>query len=235
MADGDSHREEAKMTATAAILAGGEAARAALVQAVGERQADLPWILAAARDGNADAFAVLVRHHQEGVYHLILRMVRRAAVAEDLAQDVFIRLWRHLGEVESPEMLAHWLRRVAVNAVIDHWRKDEARERRMQVLREHPIARRMVRPSTRMESREALDAVQAALAALPAKLRSVLLLRTSEGLSYEALADLLGISTHAVRSRLFRARQEVHRILRAKMAPEYLARMYRADRFTPAP
>jgi RNA polymerase sigma-70 factor (ECF subfamily) len=135
-------------------------------------------------------------------------------------------MWRHLGEIDSAVTLGGWLRRVAVNAVIDHWRKDEARQRQMQALREHPVARHVVKPSARMESQEALDTVQAALDALPAKLRSVLLLRTMEELSYEELAGLLAISPNAVRSRLFRARRELHEILKHKKAADYLARMY---------
>jgi RNA polymerase sigma-70 factor (ECF subfamily) len=78
-----------------------------------------------------------------------------------------------------------------------------------------------------MESQEAVDTVQAALDALPAKLRSVLLLRTVEGLSYDELAETLCISTSAVRSRLFRARHELHEILKHRHAADYLERMYR--------
>jgi len=203
---------------------------AVLAGAVAEAQESLPGLLAAAREGDADAFAALVRAVQAPTYQFILRMVRRPATADDLAQEVFIRLWRHLAEIGSADMLPAWLRRVAVNAVIDHWRKEEARDRRMKVLREHPLARRAVRPSSRMESEEALGAVRAALDVLPPKLRSVLLLRTQENLRYEEIADVLGMSTCAVRSRLFRARQELHRLLKRRKAAEYLARMYRPAR-----
>jgi RNA polymerase sigma factor (sigma-70 family) len=96
----------------------------------------------------------------------------------------------------------------------------------MRFLREHPVARYAVKPSSRMESREALDLVQAALDDLPVKLRSVLLLRTREDLSYEEVGEMLGLSVHAVRSRLFRARQELLAALQRKKAAEYLARMY---------
>jgi len=197
-----------------------------LTDAVTQEQAGLPWLLETARRGDAEAFAAIVRRFEVSTYKFIVGMVRRGSVAEDLSQEVFIRLWRHLGEMESAEMLPGWLRRVAANAVIDHWRKEEARERRMQILREHPIARHILKPSSRLESREALDAVQAGLEALPAKLRSVLVLRTVEGLSYDDLAEVLGLSTHAVRSRLFRARQELHTILKRQKAHDYLAEMY---------
>jgi RNA polymerase sigma-70 factor (ECF subfamily) len=213
-----------------AAEAAGRGPLLALTQAVAGRRAALVGILDAARSGDAQAFAALVRRFEKPVYHLVLRMVRQPSVAEDLAQDVFIRLWRHLGGFESAATLPGWLRRVAVNAVIDHWRKEDARRRRLQALREHPLARLALRPSTRMETHEAIDLVQAALEKLPAKLRSVLVLRTAEGMSYEELADVLGTSSSAVRSRLFRARREFEEMLARLKAPEYLARMYRRPR-----
>jgi len=219
----------ARMTTAVGVLAAGHReSLGALAEAVAGRRMDLAGLLEAARKGDGEAFASLVRRFERPVYHLVLRMVRRAAVAEDLAQDVFIRLWRHLGDLESADVLPGWLRRVAVNAVIDHWRKEDARRRKLAAMREHPLARRVVRPSSRMETDESVDAVQAALARLPAKLRSVLVLRATENMSYEELADTLGISTSAVRSRLFRAREEMQHLLRRAQAPQYLARMYRA-------
>ncbi|MCX5654178.1 MAG: sigma-70 family RNA polymerase sigma factor [Planctomycetota bacterium] len=215
------------MAAVAGVLAGrAPYSVTSIAGAVAEVRESLPGLLVAARQGNADAFTLLIRTFQAPTYQFILRMVRRAATAEDLSQDVFIRLWQHIGEIESAEMLSAWLRRVAANAVIDHWRKEDARRRRMQVLREHPVARLALRPSSSLETREAMRAVHAALDALPAKLRSVLMLRTQENMSYEEVADVLGMSACAVRSRLFRARQELHRLLRQQKAPEYLARMY---------
>jgi len=226
---GDDASKEPAMTAAVGVLAAGQAKPAmapALAEAAAQTQVSAAWLLESARRGNADAFAAIVRRFEATTYQFILRMVRRASVAEDVSQDVFIRLWRHLGEIQSADMLPGWLRRVAANAVIDHWRKEEARERRTQMLREHPVARYVVRPSSRMETRETLGAVQAALDSLPVKLRSVLVLRTMEDLSYEELSEVLGLSVHAVRSRLFRARQELLTVLRQKEAPEYLARMY---------
>jgi RNA polymerase sigma-70 factor, ECF subfamily len=222
---GNEINKEPAMEAAVGVLAGTRV-NPALAEAAGQAQESVAWQLESARQGNADAFTAIVRRFEDNTYQFVLRMVRRPAVAEDVSQEVFIRLWRHMGEIQSAEMLPSWLRRVAANAVIDHWRKEEARERRTQILREHPVARYVVKPSSRLETRETLDAVQAALAALPVKLRSVLVLRTLEDLSYEELSDVLGLSIHAVRSRLFRARQALLTILRQKDAPEYLARMY---------
>jgi RNA polymerase sigma-70 factor (ECF subfamily) len=202
----------------------------ALTEAVVNCREGLESLLVQARDGDSHAFAELVRRFQTPIYTFVLRMVRRTSVAEDLSQDVFIRLWRHLSEIDSAATLGGWLRRVAVNVVIDHWRKEEARRRQMRVLMEHPVARYVVKPSARIESEEVMGTVQAALDELPPKLRSVLLLRTVEELSYEELAEMLAISPNAVRSRLFRARHELHEVLKHHKAADYLARMYQPRR-----
>lgn len=220
--------QEPAMEALAGVLSGrAQEPLSALAGAVARKQESLAGLLEAARGGDGDAFAAVVRRFQTPIYHFLLRMVRRAGVAEDLSQDVFIRLWRHLDEIQSEELLRGWLHRVAANTVIDHWRREESRERRLRILREHPVARYTVRPSSRMEREEVLDGVRAAVEALPPKLRSVLLLRTQEGMSYDEVAEVLGLSVHAVRSRLFRARQELHRLLKQGKAADYLERMCR--------
>ena len=216
------------MRAIAGVLAAEpNGALGALQRAVRRRQEDLPGLVEAARAGDKDAFAELVRRFEAPVYHQVLRMVRRRSAAEDLAQEVFIRLWRHVQDTPSAEGLAGWLRRVAINAVIDHWRKEDTRRRKLEALREHPLARRALGPASRIETREAVGAVQAALDRLPAHLRSVLVLRATEGLSYDELAEVLSVSSSTVRSRLFRARQEVARHLQRAEAPVHLERMYR--------
>ena len=150
----DEAGKEPVMDVVAGVLrAGREAPLEALTGAVAENRGSLAWLLEAARKGDADAFTTLVRRFQGTTYHFILRMVRRPAVAEDVLQEVFIRLWRHLGEIQSAVLLPGWVRRVAANAVIDHWRKDEARQRRLRVLREHPVARHVVRPAWRRRRR----------------------------------------------------------------------------------
>jgi RNA polymerase sigma-70 factor, ECF subfamily len=80
-------------------------------------------LLAQARAGNADAFAALVRAHQGSVFSIGLRMLNRRDAAEDLAQDVFLQLYRRLDDIESLEHLGFWLRRVASNLAIDWLRR----------------------------------------------------------------------------------------------------------------
>ncbi len=79
-------------------------------------------LLARARAGDAEAFASFVRQHQSSVYSIGLRMFNRRDAAEDLAQDVFLQLYRKLDSIESAEHLGFWLRRVAANLAIDRLR-----------------------------------------------------------------------------------------------------------------
>ena len=80
-------------------------------------------LLTQARAGDTDAFAALVRAHQGSVFSIGLRMLNRRDAAEDLAQDVFLQLYRRLGDIESQEHLGFWLRRVASNLAIDWLRR----------------------------------------------------------------------------------------------------------------
>src|ERR1044071_9818256 len=80
-------------------------------------------LLTQARAGDAQAFAALVRAHQGSVFSIGLRMLNRRDAAEDLAQDVFLQLYRKLDSIESLEHLGFWLRRVAANMAIDWLRR----------------------------------------------------------------------------------------------------------------
>ena len=79
-------------------------------------------LLPRARAGDTEAFATLVRQHQASVFSIGLRMLNRRDAAEDLAQDVFLQLFRKLESIESAEHLGFWLRRVAANLAIDRLR-----------------------------------------------------------------------------------------------------------------
>ena len=86
-------------------------------------QADEPLLLERARRGDEAAFAALIRMHQASVFSIGLRMLNRRDAAEDLAQDVFLQLYRKLDSIESLEHAGFWLRRVAANLAIDWLRR----------------------------------------------------------------------------------------------------------------
>jgi RNA polymerase sigma-70 factor (ECF subfamily) len=144
-------------------------------------------------------FAALVREHQSMVFSLAHHFLRDRAAAEELAQDVFLQLYRHLGELQSPEHVVFWLRRVTANRCIS-----EARRRHR-----HPEVPLDDAPEPQAPSPEADplagERVRRMVASLPEKARLVVLLRYQEDLDPEDIAKLLEMSVNTVKSQLQRA------------------------------
>jgi len=165
-----------------------------------EPSTDHTGLLSHARRGDTGAFAALVRLHQASVYSIGLRMLGRRDAAEDLAQDVFLQLYRRLDSIESFEHLGFWLRRVAANLAIDRLR------------------RRSHAPTLPLESGEDIAAVvepdadplmSRALAALLGELapaaRAVMVLRYQEDRDVAEIAAALEMPVNTVKSHIKRS------------------------------
>lgn len=144
-------------------------------------------------------FASLVRQHQAMVFSICWHVLRDRAVAEELAQDVFLSLHQHLGELESPEHVLFWLRRVSSNRALDVLRR---RQRRPMVSLENapePVA------LTSAGDPMLGSALRRLVAALPEKARAIVVLRYQEDLDPAEIARILGIPVGTVKSQLQRA------------------------------
>ena len=144
-------------------------------------------------------FASLVRQHQAMVFSIAWHLLRDRAVAEELAQDVFLSLHQHFAELESPEHIVFWLRRVTSNRALDVARR---RQRRPMVSLEsspEPVA---VTPGGDPLLGTALKKL---VAALPEKARAIVVLRYQEDLDPAEIARVLGIPVGTVKSQLQRA------------------------------
>jgi len=144
-------------------------------------------------------FAALVREHQSMVFSLAHHFLRDRAVAEELAQDVFLELYRHLGEMQSPEHVVFWLRRVTANRCISESRR---RQRRPEVpLEDAP------EPEAPVSAVDPIadEQLRRLVASLPEKFRMVVLLRYQEDLDPEDIARVLDVSVNTVKSQLQRA------------------------------
>ncbi len=170
------------------------------------------------RKGNQQAFAELVRRHQNAVYSLCYRLLGDAAEAEDLAQEVFLRCYRSLDKFHAGARLRPWLHKIAANACLDALRK------RKQTLPLDELTAREAEPRVdsvaelpeeAYASREARLAVQRALLRLPGEYRVALTLRYLEDLSYQEVADALGVPVSTVETRLFRAKKMLGQVLAA--------------------
>lgn len=153
-------------------------------------------LLAAARQGDLDAFESLVRRHQRRVYSLAYHAVRDEGLAEELAQDVFVQLHAHLGRLESGRHLVAWLRRVTSHRVIDALR-----------VRRTPVALDLVpEPSSDPQAPDPLASrlLRTALSRLTPQARMVVILRYMEDLAPTEIAEALGMSINTVKSHLRR-------------------------------
>ncbi len=163
-----------------------------------------------AQAGDRLAFGNLVRTYRPGVVNVVYRMCGDAALAEDAAQDTFVRAWEHLNSFrprsDSPgASFRNWLYRIATNCAVS-----ELRRRRPTVNIDDlalPDDRRG--PERRAELAERVEVVRQAVLALPEASRSALILREYEGLSYRDIAETLEIPIGTVMSRLAYARRQL--------------------------
>jgi RNA polymerase sigma-70 factor (ECF subfamily) len=178
-----------------------------------EAPLNLDELLVRAREGSEPAFAELISRFERLVRGQILRLTRDAELSDDLAQDIFLQLWKVLPAFTTAAALPSWIRKVTLNAVISHWRAQESQKRRLEALLEAFPPTPVEGPAATLIEEEDRDEVRAALEMLPADLRSILTLRIYENMSYEDLAESLGLEVGTVRSRLFRARQMMKDVL----------------------
>lgn len=158
-----------------------------------------------AREGDRNAFNELVRIHARGVMNVIYRMCGNAQVAEDAAQETFIRAWSHLGSFRVDSSLRNWLYRIALNAATDMLRKEK--HILPNDMDDFSFADPQPGPEGVYLQEERTALVQAAIQSLPDASRAVLVLKEYEGLSYREIADALDIPIGTVMSRLNYARK----------------------------
>jgi RNA polymerase sigma-70 factor (ECF subfamily) len=177
--------------------------------------------------GNGEAFGLLVERYKGKVFSLAYGWTRNRAVADDLAQEIFIKAYFSLPKFKFKSEFGTWLYRIAVNHIKDYLRKNKIRQKEISLeeVGERAIASengdRLEEEQTGEKRREI---VQTALERLPEKYRVILTLRDIQGLSYEEIARILRLSPGTVDSRLFRARKKLREKLAAysgKMGGEY--------------
>jgi RNA polymerase sigma-70 factor (ECF subfamily) len=160
-----------------------------------------PALIRAAKAGDLAAFEQLVRDHQQPVWRFLRRMLGDDALAEDVAQETFIRLFRRLESYTFESKFSTWLFQIARNAGIDELRR---RERQTRVATTAPPQLSPVAPP------DVHAELEAAIASLPDDLREALLLVEVLGLRYREAGAALGIPEGTVKSRVFQARQKLH-------------------------
>ncbi len=175
-------------------------------------------LLRRARAGDRDAFGALVELHQRRVYHHALRMVGNEEDAADVAQEVFLKVWRCLSRFREDSAFSTWLYKLTDNAALDLLRREKKRRWDL-ALDGLPadglfFADPAPSPQEALEEKDLRRAVAEGLAKLSGDHRRVLVLREIDGLSYGEIAEVLDVDLGTVKSRIARARMSLAKILR---------------------
>ena len=173
-------------------------------------------LVSKAQRGDRNAFSELVRNHAPGVMNVVYRMCGDAQIAEDAAQETFIRAWQNLPSYRPQTPLRNWLYRIAFNAGMDMLRK----EKRIlpNDIEDMHLADERPGPEILVSQQERTNLVQQAVLSLPDASRAVLVLREYEGMSYHEIADALDIPIGTVMSRLNYARKSLKEKLESKLS-----------------
>ena len=172
------------------------------------------------KDGDAASFTLLLEKHRAPVVHFLYRMVQNYAIAEELAQEVFLRVFRSRASYEATAKFTTWLFRIATHLALNSLRdgkNDRAQERlddNSAEGRVREVEDRKASVEQSMVYRIKLDEVRQAIASLPEKQRAAVLMHKYEEMEYSQIAKVLNCSESAIKSLLFRAYES----LRARLA-----------------
>jgi RNA polymerase sigma-70 factor (ECF subfamily) len=168
----------------------------------------------AAGTGDTGAFEQLYTRHSRRVYSLCLRMTQNVAEAEDMAQEVFVQLFRKIGSFRGESAFTTWLHRLTVNQVLMHFRKRSVKLERTTEEGDTPV--QIVRGTENPNKMPVLDRIslEHALKQLPPGYRSVFVLHDIEGHEHEEIAKILGVAVGTSKSQLHKARMKLRRLLK---------------------
>jgi RNA polymerase sigma-70 factor (ECF subfamily) len=186
-----------------------------------EREVDQALVERVQR-GDKRAFELLVSKYQRKIFRLLSRLIRDSAEIEDVAQEAFIKAYRALPNFRGESAFYTWLYRIAINTAKNHL---VAQGRRAPTSTETEVEdaenfddadqlRDVNTPDSMLQSRQVGEAVNRAIEKLPEDLRTAIVLRELEGLSYEEIAESMNCPIGTVRSRIFRAREAIASELR---------------------
>lgn len=162
-----------------------------------------------AQQGSSEAFEWIYQRHVRRIYALCLRMVSDPMRAEELTQDVFVRLWKSLGSFRHESAFATWMHRLAVNVVVSDMRSTKRRDSRVihtDTLEDFEREVKEAMPETRMD-------LEKAIAGLPEGAKEMLVLHDIEGYRYREIAEMLEVAEGTVKSQISRARRLLREVL----------------------
>jgi RNA polymerase sigma-70 factor (ECF subfamily) len=174
--------------------------------------------------GNKVAFQELIKRHQKNVFAMLYQLAPEWRDLNDLAQEVFIRVYRGIHNLRNPKIFRSWLNQIILNLFYDELRKrprqiktismdqtleDDSGEN--EFLRE--VRDSKLKPDELIINQETKEAIKIAMKQLPEQFRTAIVLRELQGLQYEEIAEMLGCALGTVKSRIWRARERLQVLL----------------------
>jgi len=168
-----------------------------------------------AQEGDLDAFATIVQRHERRLRLVLLRILSDTRDVEEAVQDAFVQAWRNLDRYRGDAALFTWLYRIGVNAALARTRRKERVTVPLDSLEGEGAARVAggMLPETAAEAHDLRSRIVTALAELPFEHREAVVLRDVAGLSNQEVADALGVSLPAAKSRIHRGRLQLRELL----------------------
>lgn len=170
------------------------------------------------RHGDPKSFELLVARHTRYAGAVAMGVVGDYHAALDVVQEAFVKVVEGLGALEDPERFQAWLRHVVRTTALDHLRRKKVTGRTAEALpgqdeESEPLPSPALQPEDLLEQAELRAQVREEIAALPESQREVVYLKYLEGMSYEEIADVTGLTINTIESRLFRARASLRKRL----------------------
>ena len=163
-----------------------------------------------AKDGDSQAFRKLVERHQRFVYSVAHRFTNNGSEAEDIAQEVFLKLWKNLKNYKQDIKLTTWLYKIITNHCLDYLKSRSRKQQMNNVEMKMSIQiADEINHEQQIEDRELLQIVTALAKRLTFKQQAVFVLRDLEGLAVEEIGDILDMSASNLKSNLYHARQKI--------------------------
>ena len=175
-----------------------------------------PEILERARNGDIAAMESIYGHFKRPVFGIAWRYTGNAAAAEDLLQDVFLKVFSNIRDVRNTETFAGWVYKIAVNTCFSYLRKMKTRFDKTVPLSD--VEGRLDEAVYDSHETDLAKSIDEAAAALPSGLRSVFLLYDVQGFKHEEIAGILGCSVGNSKSQLFKARMRIREFLKDRQA-----------------
>lgn len=182
---------------------------------------ELAKLLASCRKGDELAWEMLIRQNQGRVYSIALSYVGDPEEARDLAQDIFVRVYRSLDSCRDAERFLPWLIRIARNAAVDHLRRRKARPpaRDIPIEEAFYLVSNEAAPDENLEAGSRKQMILQAMQQLSDINREIIVLKDMQGLPLDEIAGMLSVPVGTIKSRSSRARIELARIIHAMIGP----------------